>query len=96
MLPETVVRSVTRTHPEIVHEPGTAAGEGDAGCRGGQSRRGGRTAAVRRALTAYARRLGLPEQRTYDLVTAVHETVVTPSATAADTVSYGCTATATM
>ncbi|MCX5053107.1 MULTISPECIES: ATP-binding protein [unclassified Streptomyces] len=36
----------------------------------------GRTAAVRRALTAYARRLGLPEQRTYDLVAAVQETVV--------------------
>ncbi|MEU6259944.1 ATP-binding protein [Streptomyces sp. NPDC047043] len=37
--------------------------------------RGG-SAAVRRALAARARRLGLPEQRTYDLVAAVHETVV--------------------
>ncbi|WP_171060127.1 sensor histidine kinase [Streptomyces montanus] len=36
----------------------------------------GRSAAVRRALTAYAHGLGLPEQRTYDLVAAVHEAVV--------------------
>jgi anti-sigma regulatory factor (Ser/Thr protein kinase) len=36
----------------------------------------GRSAHVRRALVAYARRLGLPEQRTYDMVAAVHETVV--------------------
>ncbi len=36
----------------------------------------GRSAHVRRALATYARRLGLPEQRTYDMVAAVHETVV--------------------
>ncbi|MFE9767560.1 anti-sigma factor RsbA family regulatory protein [Streptomyces sp. NPDC005808] len=37
--------------------------------------RGG-SAAVRAALAAYARRSGLPEQRTYDMVAAVHEAVV--------------------
>jgi len=36
----------------------------------------GRSAAVRRALAAYARGQGMPEQRTYDMVAAVHEAVV--------------------
>jgi anti-sigma regulatory factor (Ser/Thr protein kinase) len=36
----------------------------------------GHSAAVRHALAAYARRLGIPERRTYDMVSAVHETVV--------------------
>ncbi|MFC9843441.1 anti-sigma factor RsbA family regulatory protein [Streptomyces sp. NPDC060223] len=36
----------------------------------------GRSATVRAALAAYARRSGLPEQRTYDMVAAVHEAVV--------------------
>ncbi|NGO09456.1 sensor histidine kinase [Streptomyces sp. HC44] len=36
----------------------------------------GRSVAVRRALAMYARGLGLSEQRTYDLVTAVHEAVI--------------------
>ena len=91
-LPEHVVRSVARTHPELAHEPGTAVAYTDpaefcaecdehAPARLPEAAAGipfarGRTAAVRRALAAYARRLGLTEQRTYDLVTAVHETVV--------------------
>ncbi|WP_328847031.1 sensor histidine kinase [Streptomyces sp. NBC_00258] len=36
----------------------------------------GRSAHVRRALSAYARGLGVPEQLTHDMVTAVHEAVV--------------------
>ncbi|MEU5344172.1 sensor histidine kinase [Streptomyces sp. NPDC020766] len=36
----------------------------------------GRSAHVRRALSAYARGLGVPEQLTYDMVTAAHEAVV--------------------
>lgn len=36
----------------------------------------GHSAAVRHALAAYTRRLGIPERRTYDMVAAVHEAVV--------------------
>ncbi|MEV6166925.1 sensor histidine kinase [Streptomyces sp. NPDC051954] len=36
----------------------------------------GRSAAVRHALAAYARRHGMSEQRTYDMVAAAHEAVV--------------------
>jgi anti-sigma regulatory factor (Ser/Thr protein kinase) len=36
----------------------------------------GQSATVRRALAAYARGLGVPEQRNYDMVTAVHEAVM--------------------
>ncbi|WP_406438103.1 sensor histidine kinase [Streptomyces sp. NBC_01613] len=91
-LPETVVRSAARTHPELAREPCATVDYADpadfsAECdehgpsrlpavRDGIRFAHGRSAAVRSALVAYARRLGLPEQRTYDLVAAVHETVV--------------------
>lgn len=91
-LPENVVRSAARTHPELVQEPREAVEYTDpavfsaecdehglarlpGGADGIRFTRG-RTAAVRRALAVYARRLGLPEQRAYDLVAAVHETVL--------------------
>ena len=91
-LPESVVRSAARTHPELVQEPCVAGDYADpaafsaeceepgtaplpAAAHGIRFTRGG-SAAVRRALAAHARRLGLPEQRAYDLVAAVHETVV--------------------
>ncbi|MGI5452166.1 hypothetical protein ACQEWB_03055 [Streptomyces sp. CA-249302] len=77
-LPEAVVHGVARAHPELVHERGSAytdpavfSTECDAhrpdrlpaGPDGSPFSRG-RSATVRPALTAYARRLGLPEQRT--------------------------------
>ncbi|MFJ9535825.1 anti-sigma factor RsbA family regulatory protein [Streptomyces sp. NPDC101225] len=91
-LPEGVVCGAARTHPELVHESRAAVDYADpaafsAECDGRGLARlpggadgirftRGRTAAVRRALTAYARRLGLSEQRAYDLVAAAHETMV--------------------
>jgi anti-sigma regulatory factor (Ser/Thr protein kinase) len=92
VLPESVVCSAARTHPELVHEARAAVDYADpadfsaecdeqglarlpGGADGIRFARG-RTAAVRRALRAYARRLGLSEQRAYDLVAAVHETMV--------------------
>ncbi|MFJ3670836.1 anti-sigma factor RsbA family regulatory protein [Streptomyces sp. NPDC090106] len=91
VLPADIVRTAARTHPEHADgtltgaytDPGAFYAECDA--RRSRSalagpddipfRRGG-SATVRRAVSAYARRAGMPEQRTRDLVAAVHETVV--------------------
>ena len=91
-LPGTVVGGAARTHPELAHESCAAADytdpadfsaecdeHGPARLPSGQDDirfTRGSSARVRGTLAAYARRLGLPEQRTYDLVAAVHETVV--------------------
>ncbi|MDH6218969.1 sensor histidine kinase [Streptomyces pseudovenezuelae] len=89
-LPDAVVRGAARTHPELAGESGTLYADPADFCAECDEHRPaalsagpqdirfarGRSAAVRRALTAYARGLGLPEQRTHDLVAAVHETVV--------------------
>ncbi|MBE8470317.1 sensor histidine kinase [Streptomyces justiciae] len=90
-LPALVVETAARTHPElddgsissVYADPAHFYAECDAHCPdqvpGAADRipitRDG-SAAVRRAVAAYARRAGLPEQRTYDLVAAAHETVV--------------------
>jgi anti-sigma regulatory factor (Ser/Thr protein kinase) len=88
-LPADVVRDASRTHPELTEgaadftDPAHLYAECDeqrpdplpAGPDDIPFARGG-SAAVRQGLAAYARRVGLPEQRTYDLVAAVHETVV--------------------
>jgi anti-sigma regulatory factor (Ser/Thr protein kinase) len=91
-LPAQVVRSVSRTHPELVLWAGGATRSGCyvdpaeffAGCEGTRPYGlpagrddipfgRGRSAYVRRALRAYARGLGVPDHRTDDMVTAVHE-----------------------
>ncbi|MCX5366005.1 sensor histidine kinase [Streptomyces sp. NBC_00124] len=88
-LPTDIVRTAARTHPELTDgtadftEPTDFCAECDAprpvrlpaGPDDLPFARGG-SAAVRQGLAAYARRFGLPEQRTYDLVAAVHESVV--------------------
>jgi anti-sigma regulatory factor (Ser/Thr protein kinase) len=95
-LPADVVRTATRTHPELALGARTSAPSGRyadpadfyAECdadRPASRLPGdcddipfgrGQAAAVRGALAAYARRSGMPEQRTYDMVAAVHEAVV--------------------
>ncbi|MFF4353560.1 anti-sigma factor RsbA family regulatory protein [Streptomyces sp. NPDC001530] len=95
-VPADVVRTATRTHPELAlgartsapsghdADPADLSAERDAArasaplsdaCDVIRFARGG-SAAVRAALTAYARRSGMPERRTYDMVAAVHEAVV--------------------
>ncbi|NNN29741.1 sensor histidine kinase [Streptomyces sp. S3(2020)] len=88
-LPADIARTAARTHPELIDaaadftDPAEFGAECDAR-RPGRLPAGpddipfarGGSAAVRQGLAAYARRVGLPEQRTYDLVAAVHETVV--------------------
>lgn len=88
-LPADILRAAARTHPELTDgtaeftDPEAFCAECDA-LRPGRLTAGpddipfarGGSAAVRQCLAAYARRVGLPEQRTYDLVAAVHETVV--------------------
>ncbi|MEU6375740.1 sensor histidine kinase [Streptomyces sp. NPDC046909] len=87
-LPADVVRAAARTHPELADGEADFADPADFCAECDERRpdrltagpddipfaRGG-SAAVRQGLTAYARRAGLPDQRTHDLVTAVHETV---------------------
>ncbi|MDN3024198.1 sensor histidine kinase [Streptomyces sp. S.PB5] len=87
-LPADVVRTALRTHPELTDGPADFTDPADfcaecdahrpaplpAGPDDIPFARGG-SAAVRQALVGYARRVGLPEQRMYDLVAAVHETV---------------------
>ncbi|MFC7258443.1 anti-sigma factor RsbA family regulatory protein [Streptomyces lutosisoli] len=94
-----ILRTATRTHPELALGARTSAPSGryadpagfyaecDAAlpaaplpedcddCDDIRFARG-RSAAVRGALAAYARRSGMPEQRTYDMVAAVHEVLV--------------------
>ncbi|MGP4046597.1 anti-sigma factor RsbA family regulatory protein [Streptomyces sp. 2A115] len=93
-LPAEVVRTATRTHPELALGPRMSAPSGRYAdpaafyteCDAAQPSdvpagrddvpfTRGRSAHVRRVLSAYARGLGVPEQQTYDMVTAVHETV---------------------
>ncbi|WP_052745208.1 sensor histidine kinase [Streptomyces sp. WM6386] len=88
-LPADIVRTAARTHPELTDgaadfcDPPDFCAECDA-LRPARLPAGpddlpfarGASAAVRQGLAAYARRVGLPEQRTYDLVAAVHESVV--------------------
>ncbi|MFD3840425.1 anti-sigma factor RsbA family regulatory protein [Streptomyces sp. NPDC058642] len=88
-LPAGIVRTAARTHPELTDgaadftDPADFCAECDAlrparlpaGPDDLPFTRGG-SAAVRQGLAAYAHRVGLPEQRTYDLVAAVHESVV--------------------
>ncbi|MEU9212338.1 sensor histidine kinase [Streptomyces sp. NPDC048415] len=91
-----ILRTATRTHPELALGARTSAPSGhyvdpadfSAECDAARpavplpdclddirfSR--GRSADVRGALAAYARRSGMPEQRTYDIVAAVHEVLV--------------------
>lgn len=87
-LPPEVVRTAARTHPELTDgaaeftDPADFCAECDAqrpdrlpaGPDDIPFARGG-SAAVRQALAGYAHRVGLPEQRTHDLVASVHETV---------------------
>ncbi|GGN48876.1 anti-sigma regulatory factor [Streptomyces albiflavescens] len=95
-VPADVVRSATRTHPELAlgarmsapsghyADPADLYAERDAARSRAPLSDGpddirfarGRSAAARRALAAYARRSGMPEQRTYDMVAAVHEALV--------------------
>ncbi|MEU6028899.1 sensor histidine kinase [Streptomyces tauricus] len=95
VLPAAVVRSVTRTHPELAlgaggttpsdryADPADFCAECDA-AEPGELPAGrddipfgrDRSAHVRHALRSYARALGVPEQRTHDMVAAVHEVVV--------------------
>jgi len=95
-LPADVVRTATRTHPELTLGARTSAPSGPyaapadfyAECDAARPTAPlpdhaddirftrGRSASVRRALAAYARRSGMPEQRTYDMVAAVHEALV--------------------
>lgn len=88
-LPADIVRTAARTHPELTDgaadftDPADFYAECDAlrprslpACPDDIPFARGGSAAVRQGLAVYARRAGLPEQRTYDLVAAVHETVV--------------------
>ncbi|MFE1800339.1 anti-sigma factor RsbA family regulatory protein [Streptomyces sp. NPDC059517] len=95
VLPAAVVRSATRTHPELAlgtgettvsdryTDPADFCAECDAAESGalpaghddipfGRDR----SADARHALRSYARDLGVPEQRTHDMVAAVHEVMV--------------------
>lgn len=55
----------------------------------------GRSAALRVAVGAYARLSGMPEQRTYDMVAAVHEVVANAVRFGGGEVCCGCAATPT-
>ncbi|MFE7077520.1 anti-sigma factor RsbA family regulatory protein [Streptomyces sp. NPDC057620] len=95
VLPAVVVRSATRTHPELAlgagestvsgryADPADFCAECDAAAPAalpaghddipfGRDR----SAHARDALRSYARDLGVPEQRTHDMVAAVHEVMV--------------------